>query len=209
MLLLLGSRPAPGLAAWLRSAGGPDAGAAGGMVEGRAIADRAPPAWRWLVALDGQPGSPGTFPAAPPGEDQGAAPDLFRATPLGDVMIGDPAPAERIAACLVFANPVDGREAAFNDWYSNRHLPDVLRVPGYLSARRFALAGAPGQAPPGWRYLAVYEVDYARYAAATAEVAIRSGTALMPISDAAQRPLAAHFLLPEGKRLLCGVRAEN
>lgn len=131
-----------------------------------------------------------------------ASADLFRAEPLGEALIGDAGSVERVVLCLVFSNPVEGRDAEFNDWYSQRHLPDVLRVPGYLSAQRFSLQSGEGGPPPSWRYLAIYEVDCARYDAALAEVAARSGTDLMPISDAAMRPLSAHFHLRGGQRLL-------
>lgn len=45
------------------------------------------------------------------------------------------------------------REAEFNQWYSHVHLPDLLRVPGFLSARRYVRKnGSP-------KYLAVYEIE--------------------------------------------------
>jgi hypothetical protein len=40
---------------------------------------------------------------------------------------------------VVFTNPVEGKEATYNDWCDNRHLPDVLDVPGFVSAQRFRL----------------------------------------------------------------------
>jgi len=43
-------------------------------------------------------------------------------------------------------------EDAFNRWYDNVHIPDLLACPGWLSARRFmALGGGP-------KYAAVYEI---------------------------------------------------
>ncbi len=49
---------------------------------------------------------------------------------------------------------------AFNDWYDNTHLADVLAVPGFVAAARYRVSGAqvPGVEPPH-RYLALYEVD--------------------------------------------------
>lgn len=43
-------------------------------------------------------------------------------------------------------------EAAFNAWYEDTHFPDLLRCPGWLSARRFV---SIGQGP---KYAAMYEV---------------------------------------------------
>jgi hypothetical protein len=68
--------------------------------------------------------------------------------------------------CLVFSNPVEGKEAEFNEWYDTVHMPEVLGIPGVLSAQRFDV-GVPAADPaadaalpqPTHRYLTVYEVD--------------------------------------------------
>ena len=44
-------------------------------------------------------------------------------------------------------------EAEFNRWYDEEHLPELLQVPGFLSAGRYsALKGGP-------KYLAIYELE--------------------------------------------------
>ena len=61
---------------------------------------------------------------------------------------------------MVLTNPVEGQEDTYNDWYTNRHLADVLNVPGFVSAQRFKLADAQrGGSPQPWRYLALYQID--------------------------------------------------
>jgi hypothetical protein len=40
---------------------------------------------------------------------------------------------------LVFANPIPGREAEFNDWYSNTHMGDLVQLQGWMGAQRFRL----------------------------------------------------------------------
>jgi hypothetical protein len=59
---------------------------------------------------------------------------------------------------VVLANPTDGREEEFNEWYSNIHLADIVAVPGFRSAQRFKL-----KEPMGFehrqRYLAIYEME--------------------------------------------------
>lgn len=46
------------------------------------------------------------------------------------------------------------RERAFNKWYDDTHVPDVLQFPGVVSARRYrALEGEDT-----YQYMAVYEV---------------------------------------------------
>jgi hypothetical protein len=51
----------------------------------------------------------------------------------------------------VFTSPEN--EAAWNDWYDNKHVPDLLGVPGFVSATRFRQLGADGH------YLAMYEIE--------------------------------------------------
>ena len=50
------------------------------------------------------------------------------------------------------------QDTAFNDWYSNVHLGEVVQVPGIVSARRFKIASAQtaddaslGPMTPTWR----------------------------------------------------------
>ena len=85
---------------------------------------------------------------------------------------------------LAFTNPVPGREAEFNRWYDERHMPDLLAVPGFVSAQRFALTDATGQGKPGWTSLALYEIETDDPDGLMAEVRSRLGTEIMPVSDA-------------------------
>lgn len=85
---------------------------------------------------------------------------------------------------LAFTNPAPGREAEFNRWYDEQHVPDLLAVPGFLSAQRFHLTDAAGEGNPGWSYLALYEIESDDPDALMAEVRARLGTGAMPISDA-------------------------
>jgi hypothetical protein len=39
----------------------------------------------------------------------------------------------------VFINPLEGRDAEFNEWYDAEHVPDVLALPGFVRAERFAV----------------------------------------------------------------------
>ena len=84
---------------------------------------------------------------------------------------------------VVLANPVEGREDEFNDWYSNTHLADVVAIPGYRSAERFRLLDPMGF-PHAQRYLAIYDIETDDPERATAALLARRGTELMMISDA-------------------------
>ena len=62
---------------------------------------------------------------------------------------------------VVLTNAVsEEREKDFNDWYSNRHIHDVLKLPSFTSATRYVASAAQwAPQPPSWKYLAIYEVD--------------------------------------------------
>ncbi|MFT4051507.1 MAG: hypothetical protein QM677_04560 [Microbacterium sp.] len=59
---------------------------------------------------------------------------------------------------LALVNSVAGQDDEFNEWYSNTHIPEVLTVPGFVSAQRYAIS-ADGESAAGFRYATVYEVE--------------------------------------------------
>lgn len=59
---------------------------------------------------------------------------------------------------LVLAEPTEGKEDEFNDYYENVHLEEVLETAGWKSAQRFKLGGQAGKECP-LPYLAVYEAE--------------------------------------------------
>jgi hypothetical protein len=65
---------------------------------------------------------------------------------------------------LVFSSPTTpAQEAEYNRWYTEKHIHDIAKLPGVISAARYRLAKGiellPGVAgnPQGW--LAVYEIE--------------------------------------------------
>ena len=60
---------------------------------------------------------------------------------------------------LVKSNPVRGKEAEFNDWYTQVHMKEVLQVPGFRSAQRFELTPEQMIETQAHQYLALYEID--------------------------------------------------
>ncbi len=59
----------------------------------------------------------------------------------------------------VYSNPVPGKEAEFNDWYTNVHLDEVLKIDGFVSAQRFQLAEPQVVDDQPYRYMAMYEIE--------------------------------------------------
>lgn len=93
---------------------------------------------------------------------------------------------------IVFSNPVDGRVEDFNDWYTNVHIRDVMRMPSAIAVQRFCLAekqpvGAPACA---FQYLAIYEVDETLKITAAHGVAM---TPKLPVSTAFDLASPAHY----------------
>jgi hypothetical protein len=107
---------------------------------------------------------------------------------------------------LVFSNPVEGKEAEFNEWYDNVHLRDVLAIPGVLTAQRFDLCDAEitrgeGLPAPTHRYLTIYEMEGdVDGIMAKIQAAVASGAMFM--SDSLDLTTATlSFWLPRGPKV--------
>jgi hypothetical protein len=81
-------------------------------------------------------------------------------------------------------NPTQGKEAEYNDWYNNVHIPDVLNVKGMVGAQRFRLADQQMAGQPQHRYLALYEIETDNLQETLDDLKSRSGTADMVLTDA-------------------------
>lgn len=98
------------------------------------------------------------------------------------------------AIMMALMNAADGQDDAYNDWYDKRHVPDVLKIPGVKSARRFRVAKGDGiNASTPWQYLTIYEVEQDKLRAISEEVRRRIGTEAMPISPALDEKRLAWF----------------
>lgn len=65
------------------------------------------------------------------------------------------------AVLLAWSNPVEGREAEFQDWYDNTHIPELRALaPSMTTVNRYRLADV-GQdsSEKVHRFLTVYELD--------------------------------------------------
>ena len=86
---------------------------------------------------------------------------------------------------IALTNPIDGRDDEFNDWYSNVHLDDVLKLPGVKAAQRFRLSETQHRPGPfEWRYMAVYEIEIDDLTVTLSALKSASGTEAMPLSPA-------------------------
>ena len=105
---------------------------------------------------------------------------------------------------IVRSNPVPGQEAEYDDWYTRRHLPEMLAVPGFASAQRFVLspvARSPRMPPSRYSHLAIYEISGDPGEAFLALARARAAGALSR-SAAIDPGFAAHVFEPITGRLL-------
>ena len=105
-------------------------------------------------------------------------------------------------AYLVFSNPADGQDEAYNSWYDEVHVPEVLATPGVVAAQRFDVHRPAGARPPKHRYLAVYEIEGdADAALARINAAITAGA--MTMSDTMDiATTTTSFWSPRGGRVV-------
>jgi hypothetical protein len=94
---------------------------------------------------------------------------------------------------VVRSRPVSPeREDEYNAWYSGVHVADLLRVPGFVSARRFRRVGE-GESD----YLALYEVEADDLAAPLQELRRRSAAGETTRSDAIETDPPPEIVLYE------------
>jgi hypothetical protein len=60
---------------------------------------------------------------------------------------------------VVLTSPTAGMEEEFNDWYTNKHLSDVLQLESYVSAQRYRYVPKSADDVPYRPYLAIYETE--------------------------------------------------
>jgi hypothetical protein len=107
---------------------------------------------------------------------------------------------------IVLANPVAGREAEFNEWYTKTHIMDLLKCPGVITAQRFKTVDAlsPNAAQ---RYMARYEVETDDLPATMAEIQGRLGGPKMPMSDAFDMASAVFLVMePVTEQIAAGAK---
>ena len=106
---------------------------------------------------------------------------------------------------IVLTNPVEGKESEYNDWYDRQHIPDVLNVPGFVSAQRFRLADTQmsRDGDRAHKYLAIYEIETDDLAGTLKELRARGGTAEIVPSDAIDmKNVASYIFSPVAEKVL-------
>ncbi|MEQ3648783.1 hypothetical protein [Hyphomonas sp.] len=84
---------------------------------------------------------------------------------------------ERYCFIIITVGP-DEEDDDYREWYECQHMPDVLDVPGFVSAQRFRLQEAHENMR---QYLTLFEIDTDDLDAVMKELRQRAGTNLMPL----------------------------
>ena len=100
----------------------------------------------------------------------------------------------------MLTNAKPGRDAEFKTWYE-RHLDDMLRLPGVVAAQCFDFDTELSARPVSeYRYLAIYEFDTDNLAETLGALQTAVGTEAMPMSDAMEPKTAAAVYRARGAR---------
>ena len=83
---------------------------------------------------------------------------------------------------VVLTNPKPGQDAEYNRWYDEVHLGDVVDVPGFVGAQRFAIEDAAHFS--GYRYLSIYDIECDDPKPVFEALMARAGTDAMALSPA-------------------------
>jgi hypothetical protein len=94
---------------------------------------------------------------------------------------------------LVFSDPASpSQESEYNAWYDHQHLPDVLRVPGFIAAQRFVtLSASKNSTLP--KYLVMFVLRSNDLAATNGEIVRRLRAGITVRSSTMGAGLGAFF----------------
>lgn len=86
---------------------------------------------------------------------------------------------------LIRSNPLPGKEAEYNAWYDNVHLPEMLQIEGVKAYQRFALAkDQMNDKAQSHKYLIRLEIDSENIPATIARMYAAHPTMRMePVAD--------------------------
>jgi len=79
---------------------------------------------------------------------------------------------------IVHTAAAEGRDADFQQWYSEVHIPEILGLAGFTSARRFTRLGESDHP-----YLTIYEIEADDIAAAQAGIGAAAQAGELQMSD--------------------------
>jgi hypothetical protein len=92
---------------------------------------------------------------------------------------------------MAFSNPAEGKDKEFDAWSENEHIPDVLGLPGFISAQRLKYCDVKSAGLPlRWKTATIYEVETDDPAELFANMFEASRKGRMPIAECADMSTA-------------------
>ena len=85
---------------------------------------------------------------------------------------------------VALTNAIPGQDQAFREWYIGRHLDDVLRFPGFISAQLYEVMDNAFDPEPEYGYYAEYELESDDPVADVRELYSRFTTPDLPSTEA-------------------------
>lgn len=85
---------------------------------------------------------------------------------------------------VVLTNPTEGKDAEYNEWYNNTHIPEVCDIPGMVAGERFKVMPELCMNQPPRPYLAIYEIEADDAGSVLQELTRRAESGEMNMSDA-------------------------
>jgi hypothetical protein len=80
---------------------------------------------------------------------------------------------------IALSNAKEGREAEYNTWYDNVHLPDMLKIPGIVAGQRMVRVF-----PAAHQFVAIFDIETDSLEGVSAEIQARASSGEMAVSDA-------------------------
>jgi hypothetical protein len=89
---------------------------------------------------------------------------------------------------ISFAKAVDGRRDELNEWFEKQHVADLLKIPGFVSARRVAVRPlGTREGLPVWDFMVLYEIEAEDVLAVIKEAGVRMASGVIAMSGALDR----------------------
>jgi hypothetical protein len=98
---------------------------------------------------------------------------------------------------IVLSDSLPGHEEEYNRWYE-RHLHEVLEVPGFVSAQRFRFASKINEVPH-WSYCVIYTIDSDHPESVVEALTQRVADGVMHVSAALEPRVYAALYRPAGE----------
>lgn len=99
---------------------------------------------------------------------------------------------------IALSTPFPGRELELEQWYDAQHIPDSLKLTGFVAAQRFRIDEQPrGIEVPAWKVMVIYDIESDDIEATLGQIPQVVRTPAMPITDALDMSTALRIVAQE------------